>query len=492
MNRGCVYLVGAGCGAADLITCRGMALLRRCGAVVYDDLIDPALLALPPKAAQRIYMGKRCGKHSASQAEISETLIDLARQGLEIVRLKGGDPFVFGRGGEEILALQQAGIAYEEVPGISSAIAIPAAAGIPVTHRGLSRSLHIITGHTADTPDGLPADLELLAQTSGTLVFLMGLGRLEAIARRLMEGGKSPDTPAAVISGGNAPNPAVVRAPLDKIAQKAAAVLPPAVIVVGDVAALDLSATHTLPLQGINIGITGTRSVTAKLHTELTQLGACVHPVLPMEVQDLPITHSFASIPDWLVFTSTNGVDRFFRHLEAQRMDLRRFSLCKFAVIGPATAAALARRGIQADLCPQVHTTQALMQALLASVPNSASILLFRSAQGDPELLRGLVQAGYEVTDVPAYDVQPDHAAVETMRCVLPRLDYLTFSSAGGVAQFFHEYGSLPEQVRCVCIGAVTARTLRRHSDRPMLIAEEISTHGLICAILRDHTAAKV
>ena len=244
---GSVCLVGAGCGAADLITLRGLRRLQSCDAVVYDGLLDPALLELAPPEAERIYMGKRQGRHSASQEEISAKLVELAREGKRVVRLKGGDSFVFGRGGEELLALQAAGIPFEVVPGVSSAIAVPEGAGIPVTHRGLSWSFHVLTGHTAaGTPDPLPAQLERLAGMEGTLVVLMGLSRLSEIAQRLMDCGKDPRTPAAVVSAGPLGTSAV-RGTLADIAQKAAGVQPPAVIVVGETAALDLTAGAAAP-----------------------------------------------------------------------------------------------------------------------------------------------------------------------------------------------------------------------------------------------------
>lgn len=239
---GHVALVGAGCGKADLITLRGLKLLQQCQAVVYDDLIDPGLLDIVPESAQKIYMGKRAGAHSAPQTEINQKLIELAKSGLQVVRLKGGDPYLFGRGGEEMLALKEQGISCQEVPGIPSAIGIPAEAGIPVTHRGASQGLHIITAHTANTPDGLPADFDNLAQLSGTLVFLMGLKQLPLITARLMAAGKKGDTPAAVISGGNSPNPVQIRTPLSQLesAVKAANVSSPVIILVGEVAALNL------------------------------------------------------------------------------------------------------------------------------------------------------------------------------------------------------------------------------------------------------------
>ena len=238
-----VWLVGAGCGAADLITVRGLRLIRRCDVIVYDDLIDEALLSEAPVHAQRVYMGKRSGHHSAPQEEICAELIRQARLGRMVVRLKGGDPYLFGRGGEEMLALRAAGVPCHEVPGIPSAIGIAAEAGIPVTHRGVSRSLHILTGHTSDTEDGLPEEFDRLAQLEGTLVFLMGLTQLERIAQRLMAAGKPGETPAAVLSGGNSKNPACVRATLKTIAQAARAqqVQPPAIIVIGEVAALELN-----------------------------------------------------------------------------------------------------------------------------------------------------------------------------------------------------------------------------------------------------------
>lgn len=240
---GSVALVGAGCGKADLITVRGLRLLQQCEAVVYDDLIDLELLHAVPESALRIYMGKRAGCHSASQEEINQKLIALAKKGLNVVRLKGGDPYLFGRGGEEMLALRKAGIPCQEVPGIPSAIGIAAEAGIPVTHRGASQGVHIITAHTSNTQDGLPEDFDYMAKLEGTLVFLMGLKQLPKIVERLLKTGKGEDTPCAVLSGGNSPNPARVRASLSQIVQtvKMAKVTSPAIIIVGNVAAFDLN-----------------------------------------------------------------------------------------------------------------------------------------------------------------------------------------------------------------------------------------------------------
>lgn len=485
--KGRVCLVGAGCGSADLLTLRGKDRLAHCGCVVYDDLIDPAILNFAPVEAERIYVGKRNGRHSTPQTEINAKLIELARAGKVVVRLKGGDPFVFGRGGEEALALLQAGIPFEVVPGISSAVAIPAGAGIPVTHRGLSRSFHVITGHTADTPDGLPADLPHLAKSGGTLVFLMGLSHLPQIARKLVEYGRSPNTPAAVISGGNSPNPAAVRGTLADIAQKAAQVLPPAVIVVGQVAALDLSPTAPAPLGGVRVGLTGTPAVTDKLTSRLQELGASVQIISPLSVREAAPSPILSALrgdrPKWVVLTSPNGVDVFFRHLRALAIDLRSLSACRFAVIGPATQKALAHHGILADLCPSEHTSAGLAAVLVANARPGEDIFLLRSARGAPILRTLPEQAGLSVREVTLYNTLPMPGQAPE------RPDYLVFCSAGGVREFFRQFDQLPEGTVPVCIGDVTRSALAAHTDRPALLAEDTRTEDLIQAILTHHRA---
>ena len=485
---GRVYLVGAGCGSADLITLRGLECLKKCDAVVYDDLIDPALLNFIPDHAQRIYMGKRSGKHSAPQTEISAKLVELASQGKIVVRLKGGDPFVFGRGGEELLALKQAGIPFDTVPGISSSVAIPAGAGIPVTHRGLSRSFHVITGHTADTEDSLPADLPHLAKCGGTLIFLMGLSRLSTIAAKLVEFGRSPDTPAAVISGGNSPNPATVRGTLADISQKAYSVLPPAVIVVGDVAALDLSSSIPSPLSGVRIALTGTPSLTDRLSAQLRDLGAAVSTIQPMSVSPLPPSpdlHRLCSAdPKWVVLTSPNGAEAFFQHLSALSIDLRKLFACRFAVIGPVTGKALSRRGIFPDLCPADHNSKALAEILTAAAAPGEEIFLLRSLKGTPILAEFPRRAGFRVREIPLYDtVSPLPAATD----VPP--DYLVFASGAGVDAYFSAQGRLHARTVPVCIGPVTAARLADYTQKEPLIPTETSAEGLVRAILDHHQA---
>lgn len=483
---GSVALVGAGCGKADLITVRGLRLLRQCQAVVYDDLIDPALLQAVPESAQRLYMGKRSGAHAAAQEEINKTLIDLARSGLRVVRLKGGDPYLFGRGGEELQALTAAGIPCQEVPGIPSAIGIPAEAGIPVTHRGLSRSVHIVTAHTADTQDGLPEDFDTLAKLSGTLVFLMGLRQLPAITARLIAAGKSGNTPAAVLSGGNAPYPMQVCAPLRQIAQKAkdAGVRAPAVIVIGEVAAMHLSAR----LQGVRVGVTGTREVAEKQLTALHALGADANWVLRFAIEELPTEldlQALCATPSWLVFTSANGVTTFFCRMEEQKITACSLQKHKLAVIGAATGAALERYGLHATLCPMTATSEALADALIAAARPEEPIVLLRSASGTPVLPETLRKTGFSVRDIALYDMEAEESQT------LPPMDYLTFSSSGGVERYFERYGTIPKGTRCVCIGKVTAEALSHYTAETFLTAPRISAAGIVEAILNDRCTSQ-
>ena len=490
-TTGRVYLIGAGCGQWDLITLRGLRLLESCDVVVYDDLIDPALLSAAPSQAEKRYMGKRQGKHSASQEEISQALIALAREGKRVARLKGGDPFVFGRGGEEMLALKEAGIPCEEVPGITSPVAIPAGAGIPVTHRGLSRSFHVVTAHTA--AHGLPQDLSKLAQLSGTLVFLMGLSRLDDLARGLMEAGKGPNTPAAVISGGCAPKPMAVRGTLSNIAQKAAqaGVEPPAVILVGAVAALDLTSPLSRPLDGLHVGLTGTEAIQDKLRPLLEEQGATVHRVMECRVEPRSPDFDPAQLCDgnrrWLIFTSANGVEEFFQRVREHRIDHRRFASCSFAVIGPATGRALEAHGIFPDLCPEEHTSAGLAAALCKTLSSGTDCVLLRSELGAEILPQMLLEHGMAVREIPLYTVEAAPCQEE-----LPPLDYLLFGSAQGVEAYFRHFPVLPQGTVPVCIGPVTAQRLEKLSDRPFLTASTPSVLAMVDTICHQAASNKL
>lgn len=487
MSTGKVYLVGAGCGAADLITVRGLTLLQSCDTVIYDDLIAEELLTAVPASAEKIYVGKRSGRHSMLQAEICMLLVDMARKGKTVVRLKGGDPFVFGRGGEEMEALLEAGIPCEAVPGISSAIAIPAEAGIPVTHRGLSQSIHIVTAHTADTEDGLPKQIYELAQLEGTLVFLMGLKQLPKLTEKLLEAGKRADTPAAVISGGNAPNPGIVRGTLCNIAEKSSSIQSPAVIVIGEVAALHFKNDEQRPLEGITVGLTGTDAITEKLRRLLVPLGARVFLVERSIVEELPVSlETLCGGPQWLVFTSANGVRVFWEKLREQKLDVRQLYFCRIAAIGSATASALEEYGLLADLMPEIAATESLAQALLNHVAKNEPIFLLRSEIGDVELYRTLAEH-HVVQDIPLYRITADPEVTRRSLSRIEQMDYLLFSSAGGVDLYFQTHDSVPLRTTCICIGAKTADALRGHGVRDCLLASNISVSGMVNVLLEDH-----
>lgn len=284
---GRVIIAGAGCGDYDLITMRGYGALKSCDVVIYDSLIDSRLLDFCKDGAERICVGKRAGRHSSTQEEINALLVEKAAEGGVVLRLKGGDPFVFGRGGEEITALKAAGIPYSLIPGVTSSVAVPELAGIPVSHRGLSRSFHVITGHTAN--DLLPEHFESYAKCGGTLIFLMGLRNLPEIAGRLIENGMGEKTPAAVISKGATPEQRAVKGCLGDIAEKVKREdLPaPAVIIVGETAGLDLSPTYLPPLYGVSVAVTATKGLSRRLIKSLNALGAYAHRCGGFELREL-------------------------------------------------------------------------------------------------------------------------------------------------------------------------------------------------------------
>ena len=488
---GRVYIVGGGCGGAGLLTLRARELISRCGALVYDDLIHPDILALAPREARLVYMGKRAGHSSARQEDICAALVALAREGLSVVRLKGGDPFVFGRGGEELLALREAGIPCAEVPGISSALAVPAEAGIPLTHRALSRGFHVVTAHTADTADGLPEYFSRLASLPGTLVILMGLARLGRIAERLMESGAAPDTPAAVLSGGNSRCPAAVRGTLGDIAERAAAaqVEAPAVIVVGQAAALQLTAS--LPLSGVRVGLTGTESFQGRLRPLLEAEGAEVFAAARSETVPLESGFDPAALDggSWAVLTSANGVDALFALLAQRRFDLRRLR-CRFAAIGPATAERLAAHGVYADLIPPSPTTAALARALLGRGEAGARVYLLRSLRGAPELSSALAER-FDVHDLALYTTRPDGRITAAAEAYTALADYLVFPSGGAAEDFFASGGRIGERTVPVAIGPVAARRLAELGVDGVLTARRIGREGIVEEILATEAGRK-
>lgn len=475
--KGRVCLIGAGCGSADLITLRGYRRLMRADVVVYDDLLEKDLLEVLPPTVKTIYVGKRSGRHSAAQEEINRLLVQLAEQGNDVCRLKGGDPFVFGRGGEEIAALNRAGIPWEIVPGISSCIAVPELAGIPVTHRGISRSFHVITAHTARAQEDLPQRMEQLAKLEGTLIFLMGLERLELICQGLISEGKSPHTPAAVIGD------RCVRGTLEDIAEKSSSVQPPAIILVGGTAALEL--LPQTPLSGLTIGLTGTAALRERLQLPLRRLGAsvcCLQRSTPKPAcspQQLlrQLLWLQRGQEQWVVFTSPRAVEHFFRLLRLSSYDTRRLSPVCFAAMGSGTASRLEQYGIFADAVPQLQNAAALGQLLAACCTTRSSVLLLHGDCHDPTPENVLTQRGIPHHSQLLYTLQSGEAdPVQT--------DYVLFGSPRGVEAFFQKGGSIPKY-GAVCIGRHTARCAAKWCPH-IIRAADTAVDPILKALIND------
>src|SRR5690242_156230 len=343
-----VALVGAGPGDPGLLTLRGAELLRAADVVVHDRLAARALLDLAPPTAERISVGKAPGRVEMTQDEINALLVERGRAGQAVVRLKGGDPFVFGRGGQEAEALAAAGVPFDVVPGITSAIAAPAYAGIPVTHRGTSTHFTVVTGHEDPAKGRTDVDWEALARAGGTLVILMGVGNLDGIVERLRAGGLPPDTPVAAVRNGTRADQRSTRATLGTVTKLD--LRAPSAIVVGGVAALDLAWFEHRPLFGRRVVVTRAREQASELRTQLEALGAEVVELPSIAIEPLPVVVPDLGPYSWLVLTSANGVAALFDTLAAQGRDARALGGLRVAAIGPGTAAALAARGIRADL----------------------------------------------------------------------------------------------------------------------------------------------
>lgn len=497
-ETGVVYLVGAGPGDPGLITEKGLSRLRTCDAVVYDSLISDRLLEEVPEGGRKIYVGKRAGAHSMKQEDISRLLVELAKEGHKVVRLKGGDPFVFGRGGEEIQALSGAGIPFEVVSGVTSAVAALGAAGIPVTHRAVSRSFHVMTGHTLSGDGTLPLDFDAFARLSGTLVFLMSLGNLPLIVKGLLEQGKSGETPAAVIENGTLPGQRTVRAALCRIGEKVLeeGIKSPAILVVGETAALDFSSTLKQPLEGCRIGVTGTASFAGKLRQELEAMGGLTECLLSLSVKsfrgEMAMKKAYENLASytWVIFTSANGVREFFNGLLESGCDFRSLGHVKFGTVGKGTAQELFRFGFRADYTPQNYCTKDLAEGLKSLVSPRDRLLIPRSLGGSEELNQILDEAGISYDDVALYRVACEGKEGETRKEALGSLDYLTFASASGVNAFFEnraeETRKALEGVSIACIGDITAKALMDHGRKADIVAESYTVSGMAEAICRD------
>jgi uroporphyrinogen III methyltransferase / synthase len=480
-----VYLVGAGPGDPGLLTVRGAEVLGRADVVVYDRLVHASVLDLAPAGAERVYAGKTPGRAEMDQRDINALLVERGRAGQTVVRLKGGDPFVFGRGGEEAEALAAVGVRFEVVPGITSAIGAPAYAGIPVTHRGASTHFTVVTGHEDPTKDASDVDWEALAKSGGTLVILMGAGRVADITARLVAGGLSPATPVAAVRNGTRADQRTIRATLATVAD--AGVQPPAAIVVGEVAGLDLAWFEARPLFRRSVVVTRAREQASELRRRLEELGAEVLELPAVAIE--PVDFALPSLDQyrWLVFTSANGVTAFFdRGLAPARLDARALAGLRVAAIGPGTAAALTARGLRADLVPERFVAESLLEAFPAPA-NRERVLIARAERARDVLPQGLSERGYEVDVLAVYRTvaaQPDPAAVERVK--RGEVDALTFTSSSTVTNLCDLLGGVPApQPLVASIGPVTSKTAVDRGLRVDVEAAEHTIDGLLDALLR-------
>jgi uroporphyrinogen III methyltransferase/synthase len=503
---GRVYLVGAGPGDPGLLTLRGRDLLGLADVVVYDRLVHPALLDLCRPDCERVFAGKAPGEVALEQADIQATLIAAAARGRCVVRLKGGDPFVFGRGGEEAQALAAAGVPFEVVPGVTSAVAAPACAGIPVTHRGVASSFAVVTGHRrADAEEG-PIDWSAYGRQPDTLVVLMGRAALGEIAAALCEAGRPRDTPCAVISSGTLPEQRTVTAPLEGIAAAAdaAGLGSPALLVVGEVVRLrsELAWFERRPLAGRRVVVTRTREQGSELAAALRRLGAepVELPVLaiapPADAGDLEAAAADIASCWWLCFTSANAVEPFFAALRRAGRDTRALCGTRVACVGPATARSLAAHGVVPDVVPARASAAGLLEALGPQVRPGQRVLFVRGEPAADTLAAGLRALGLEVREAVAYRALPDGRAAGRARELLDRgADAVTFASSATVGHFLAAAGEegrrLCERAAVVCIGPETAAAAQSLGLGVRAVAPEPSVAGLLQAVLGIFSVAE-
>ena len=496
-----VYLVGAGPGDPGLITVKGLECLKAADVVVYDRLASPQLLQAAREDAELIYVGKAADQHALKQEEINDLLVRKAQEGKVVTRLKGGDPFVFGRGGEEAQVLAEAGVPFEVVPGVTSAIAVPAYAGIPVTQRSYTSSLGIITGHEDPTKDSTDLDWSKIATGIGTLVFLMGVRNLPAIVESLTANGRSPDTPVAVIERGTETAQRTVTGRLVDIVGKVqkAGIEPPAITVVGEVVNLrdNLRWFDTRPLFGKRVLVTRAREQASALSARLRDMGAepvelpTIRLAPPADYGPLDRAIESLSTYQWVIFTSANGVQYVMRRLWDKGLDARAFATARLAAIGPATAAELERFGLRVDFVPTSFVAEAIASEL--EVEAGARILLPRADLARIDLVEALIQRQCAVEEVTAYrTLLHEHTPIEVRELFAETFEVVTFTSSSTVRNLVDllrsAIGATWREVLTgaiiACIGPITAETARSLGLEPDIVAEEYTIDGLVNAIV--------
>jgi len=502
-DKGYVYLIGAGPGDPDLITLKGIKALQKADVVIYDRLVNTRILNHVKPGAEMIYVGKTSGKHTLSQEEINKLLLKQAQNGKIVARLKGGDPFLFGRGGEEALYVKENGIDFEVIPGITSAIAVPAYSGIPVTHRDETSTFAVITGHEKPGKNESSIKWKEIATGIGTIVFLMGVENLGHICEQLLKHGRDRNTPVALIRWGTLPWQEVLTGTLENIESKVkqADFKPPAVIIVGQVVALrdKLKWIENKPLWAKRIVVTRARAQASVLVDRIVELGgdAIEFPTIKIVKEiDLNLLYkAFSDIDryDWLIFTSVNAVDIFFDELVTKKMDIRKLNGINICAIGPITKQRLEARGIRVDIVPDEYRAEGILKKLKPSIKPGQWILLPR-ARGAREILpEKLRQWGAHVNIVNLYQAEAVHnVSRETMNDIISGgIDYLTFTSSSTVYNFVKIIGAenIPRVNRgckVACIGPITAQTAEEAGFYVDLMASEYTIEGLVEAIKND------
>ena len=500
---GMVYLIGAGPGDYRLLTLKACDCLKKADTVVYDRLADPRILQYAKADAEFIYVGKASANHTMRQEDICQLLVDLAKAGKIVARLKGGDPFVFGRGGEEALLLQENKLPFEVVPGVTSAISVPAYAGIPVTHRGLAASFAVVTGHEDPTKDNSDINWPHLAQATDTAIFLMGVANLPHITSKLVENGRSEDTPAAIIRWGTKTQQQVWTTTVGEAAQMAKTenIKPPCIFIVGDVVTLRekiawFDNMDMKPLFGKKILVTRSRAQASKLVLALEELGAeCIEaPAIRLQppadnYQAIDAALADIDTYNWSIFTSTNGVEHFFQRLFAQNMDARALSNMKICAIGEATAQKLLSYGIKADIVPEEYRAEGVIDALQLLVKAGEKVLLPRAQEAREILPDSLRKMGIIVDVAPVYETVAGEADGTMLADLLAAgdIDLVTFTSSSTVKNLMKILGDrareLMEKTRIAAIGPVTARTCEEYGFKADIIAEKYTIDGLVNSI---------
>ena len=509
MGQGKVYLIGAGPGDIKLITVKGLECIKKADIIVYDRLANARLLSYKREDAELIFVGKGPDKHTLTQDEINQVLVREAEKGKVVARLKGGDPYVFGRGGEEAEVLKSRNIPFEIVPGITSAIAVPAYAGIPVTHRDFTSTFTVITGHEDPTKEETNINWPRLASDPGTLIFLMGVGNLPKIVEKLTSNGKAGDTPVALIRWGTRPEQQVVTGVLDNIVAEVekAGLTSPAIIIVGQVVTLrdTLKWFENKPLFGQRVLVTRAREQASILAEKIEELGgeAWEFPTIairpPEDLTPLDQAIRETSTYDWLIFTSVNGVKAYFNRLKHLKIDIRSLGNVNICAIGPKTQEALEEKGLVVDYVPEEFKAEAIISGLKDKLVPGQRILLPRADLARPILVESLKKMGMVVEEIIAYRTVLGSEDKELLvkKLINKEISVVTFTSSSTVKNFmtlledYQDKTEILQDIKIACIGPITANTATSLGLKVDVMAQEYTIDGLVEALINNFNAER-